>query len=211
MHNKRIVTDWLVKKDNNYMQKKHFKAMELNCLDEITIQNIREWRNQDFVRKNMFHQDIIGEEEHNRWIQRVKDDQRKHLFVFYLDDEPFGVEIYTYNEKDDYVEIGNYLTSIDYQAMGYGVIMSYFGLDIMYNVLGYERMESEILEYNKRAGLNRFFNEKEEYREKAVSIKGKEYNIRVVRGTKNDWDSFEKAKLAKLVKRFVFDDYEVIK
>ena len=194
------------------MIKKKFKAIELNCLDEDTIQNIRSWRNQKFVRRNMFCQDIIAEEEHNQWVQRVKADDNKNVFVFYLDDVPFGVHVYTYDTENKWVEIGSYLVSEEYQAMGYGVIMSYFGADIMYNVLGYDTLYGEILEYNKNASaVSRFLGAEKEVRKEPVHLNGKTYNVNIVRGTRQEWNSSLKEKLGKLVMKFVYEDYEVIK
>ncbi len=194
------------------MVKKRFKAVELNCLDEATIREIRKWRNQDFVRRNMFTQDEISEENHMRWVENIRKDVNRHVFVFYLDDIPFGVENYTYDPEKNHVEIGNYLIDEEFQALGYGVIMTYFGLDIMYNVLGYENLYAEIIEYNKNAGsVSRFFGEQEEYKNATVEINGQQYRVNIVRGTKQDWNDFEKQKLGKLVLKFAYDDYEVIK
>lgn len=194
------------------MIKKKFKAIELNCLDEDTICNIRNWRNQEFVRRNMFCQDIISEEEHSQWIKRVKADDNKNVFVFYLDDVPFGVEIYTYDTENQWVEVGNYLVSEEYQAMGYGVILSYFGQEILYNVLGYNTMYSEIFEFNKNAlAVSRFLGAEKEVRKEPAHLNGKTVNVNIVRGKKQYWNSFLKEKLGKLVMKFVYEDYEVIK
>lgn len=194
------------------MIKKKFKAIELNCLDEDTICNIRNWRNQEFVRRNMFCQDIISEEEHSQWIKRVKADDNKNVFVFYLDDVPFGVEIYTYDTENQWVEVGNYLVSEEYQAMGYGVILSYFGQEILYNVLGYNTMYSEIFEFNKNAlAVSRFLKAKKEIRKEPAVLNGKTVNVIVLKGTKQYWNDFLKEKLGKLVMKFVYEDYEVIK
>lgn len=194
------------------MIKKKFKAIELNCLDEDTICNIRNWRNQEFVRCNMFCQDIISEEEHSQWIKRVKADDNKNVFVFYLDDVPFGVEIYTYDTENQWVEVGNYLVSEEYQAMGYGVILSYFGQEILYNVLGYNTMYSEIFEFNKNAlAVSRFLKAKKEIRKEPAVLNGKTVNVIVLKGTKQYWNDFLKEKLGKLVMKFVYEDYEVIK
>lgn len=194
------------------MIKKKFKAVELNCLNEDTIRDIRLWRNQEFVRCNMFCQDIITEAEHNAWVQRVKADADRMVFVFYLDDVPFGVETYTYDRENQWVKVGNYLTAEEYQSLGYGVILTYFGMDIMYNVLGYEELYAEILEYNNRsASVSRFFDDKKEFKEEPITLNGKTYRVSIVRGTKQIWNDFEKEKLGKLVMKFVQEDYEVIK
>ena len=69
------------------MKKKHFKAVELKYLDSETILKIREWRNQEFVKKNMYSQHEITQEEHLKYIDNIRNDNNRGLFVFYLDDE----------------------------------------------------------------------------------------------------------------------------
>lgn len=194
------------------MTKKKFKAIELNCLDEDTIQNIRNWRNQEFVRRNSFHQDIISEEEHSQWIQRVKADEYRNVFVFYLDDVPFGVVQYTYDTENQWVKEGAYLVSEEYSLVGYGPIMSFFSQDIAYNVLGYDTRYCEIFESNKNGqAVMRFLGAKAEARKERAVSNGKTVNVLIVRGVKQDWNDFVKEKLGKLVLKFVYEDYVVIK
>lgn len=191
------------------MVKKKFKAIELNYLDEDTICDIRNWRNQDFVRQNMFCQDIITEEEHNQWIQKVKMNDNKNLFVFYLDDVPFGVVIYTYDTVNEWVEAGFYLIAEEYQEMGYGVIMSFFTSEIAYNVLEYGKGYGEIRGHNKRAArINRFL--RREIKEEQVSLNSEACDVNTVIGTRQSWNDFEKQKLGMLVLKFTYEEYEVV-
>lgn len=192
------------------MVKKRIKAIELRQLDEETICKIREWRNQDFVRKNMFHQDIITAEEHEQWIQKVRLDNNRYLFVLYIDDIPLGVCTYIYNMQDDIVEMGHYLISEEDQTMGYGVLLTYFGLDIMYNVLHYNRMRSQTLVTNKRVkGINRYLGGEEKVA--SITKNGKEYEIDLISGTREEWNKVDKKTLGKLVFKFVEEDYKVLK
>lgn len=192
------------------MKRMKFKAVELSSLDEDTIQNIRGWRNQDFVRQNMFCQDIIKSEEHNQWIQKLKADDNRNLFVFYLDDAPFGVVIYTYDTENNRVETVFYLIKEEYQQMGYGVILSYFASEIAYNVLGYDNGYGEILEHNKRViRINRYI--RKDIKKEQINLNGREYDIKTVKGTRQSWNDFEKHKLGMLVLKFVYEDYEVLR
>lgn len=128
-----------------------FRAVELNRLDEETIANIRTWRNQDFVRKNMFNTHIITEEEHKRYIDKVKQDPNRGLFVFYLDGEPFGVFQYEVNPKERSVTNGNYLIDEEYQSLGYGAIMNYMIGVMEYTYLDVDRVCGEVIDTNQRA------------------------------------------------------------
>lgn len=132
------------------MEKKKLRAVSLDCLDDDTIRQIRIWRNQDFVRKWMFHQEMINEEEHLSWISSIKKDSSRDVYVFYLDDEPLG--IYQYRVFDDgiTIEVGNYLINESYIELGYGTILVYAFSQIAYKVLGFKKMYSEVLETNRK-------------------------------------------------------------
>lgn len=128
--------------------KKHFKAVELKYLDDVTIMKIREWRNQPFVRNMMFSQQEITEEEHINYIAALKQDDNRGLFVFYLDDEPFAVFQYKFNQTDKTVVTGSYLIDRQYQVMGYGGIMNYMINLIEYCYLKADISYAEILDSN---------------------------------------------------------------
>ncbi len=129
--------------------KKHFKAVELKHLDNATIMKIREWRNQPFVRSMMFSQHEITEEEHMNYIAALKQDDNRGLFVFYLDDEPFGVFQYKLLREKNAIVPGTYLISQDYQVMGYGVIMDYMVQLITYHYLDADVIYAEVLRTNR--------------------------------------------------------------
>lgn len=135
--------------ESEVLMKKHFKAIELKYLDDDIIMKIREWRNQPFVRNKMYSQHDITEEEHKKYIQALLNDENRGLFVFYLDDEPFGVFQYVLHKKDNCVECGNYLVDEEYQNLGYGTLMIFFQSEIIFNIFGCKKSCGEILECNK--------------------------------------------------------------
>ena len=129
--------------------KKHFRAIELKYLDDATIMKIRDWRNQDFVRKNMLQQHIITKEEHLKYIKDVKQDKNRGLFVFYLDGEPFAVFQYRLLSEEKAVIPGTYLIHENYQIMGYGSVLDYMANQIIYYYLDVEKIFIQILSSNK--------------------------------------------------------------
>lgn len=133
------------------IKKKQLKAISLEHLDEEIIDNIRIWRNQDFVRKNMLEQHIISKEEHLRYIETIKKNDNRGLYVFYLDEEPFGVYQYQINRERNSVSNGFYLIHEDDQYLGYGVIAYYIIGWIQYKILGVRIVENKVISYNKEA------------------------------------------------------------
>lgn len=134
----------------DHIMKKHFKAVELKYLDDSTIMKIREWRNRDFVRKNMFNSDLISEEQHIEYIEKIKKDSNRGLFVFYLDDVPFGVYQYIIYPEGNYIMDGNYLIDEEYQYMGYGLVEVYFMNIIKFEYFHCNKGYGEVLDINKR-------------------------------------------------------------
>lgn len=131
--------------------KKHFKAIELKHLEETTIMKIREWRNQPFVKNMMYSQHDITEKEHKEYVKAVLNDKNRGLFVFYLDNVPFGVYQYMIYPEENYVKNGHYLIAEDYQYLGYGALLSFFEQEIATNVLGCKAVYAEVLSYNRKA------------------------------------------------------------
>ena len=194
-----------------FVKKKRFKAVELNHLNQEIIGEIREWRNQDFVRKTMFTQKLISEEEHLKWIEMHKNDDDRYLFVCYLDNEPIGVIQYVYRPEYKAVETGYYLIDENYQYMGYGVIMAYFMGEIVFCDLGFERVFGRMMSSNTRAvRLDKFLECQGERVKDVVMIDGVKHEVIMSYGNRISWEQFEKPKLIKLISKIVDLNYDVI-
>lgn len=193
------------------MKKKHFKAVELKYLDNNTINKIREWRNQEFVREQMFTQNVIQEYEHQKWIDMIRNDDNRHLFVFYLDDNPFAVMQSRYYPEYEYVETGDYLISQEYQAMGYGTFNMYFIPEIIYHYLNYNCIHGEILDSNEKnlrnaRKMGNVIKKLPETRE----VNGKLHDVYTVDSNVYLWNEVQKYKIEKLVSKFIYEEYEVV-
>ena len=191
------------------MKRKKFKAVALAHLDQETIDQIRIWRNQDFVRLQSLRQEIIDEATHQKWVEQLKGDENRHLFVCYLDDEPLGVIQLNYDPDTDMVESGEYLVSEDFQACGYGTILQFFEGAIIYEVLNYNRSCGVVLMTNTKNV--RLQNRKSSVQEVNVHIKVGDADREIMRVsmTKEDFVR-DKEKTLKLVSHFVDPDIEVI-
>ncbi|MEN2775428.1 UDP-4-amino-4,6-dideoxy-N-acetyl-beta-L-altrosamine N-acetyltransferase [Acetivibrio clariflavus] len=94
-------------------------------LDEEYIERLRYWRNQDFVRENMFNQHIISEDEHNEFISKLKDNKLKRFYICFMGIKPFGVLYYEYLSNSNNLEFGYYLIDKNYINSGLGIVMEY--------------------------------------------------------------------------------------
>lgn len=192
------------------MKKMHFKAIELGCLDNDTAQKIRGWRNQDFVRSMSFYSNIIDEETHNKWLERMRTDPNRNLFVFYLDDQPFGIRQYTYDPEINSVCMGHYLISEDYQSLGYGTFLTFFGEEIMYYYLGYNKAHSHILKSNQKAIHTTRHIEKVERPITTINIDGTQHETIYIQEDKEEWEK-ERKRLIPLILHFIEPEYTICK
>lgn len=128
-----------------------FRAISFEQLDDDTIEQIRIWRNQDFVRTKMFHSTLISAEEHRNYISSLKKNTNKGLYVFYLDDLPFAVYQYEIYPEGNYVINGSYLIQEDSAILGYGAVMSYYINEIAFLELHVNKCFGQCLDTNKTA------------------------------------------------------------
>lgn len=132
------------------MEEKNTKITFKNLLDTPYTKELRIWRNQDFVRKNMTNHDIIGEEEHEAYLQSLRDNPSNKVFVALNNDEPLAIITIKINPQEGYVEPGTYIINEAYLGKGYGIIMSYMRLEYIFELMPQGRMRTVILDKNER-------------------------------------------------------------
>lgn len=193
------------------MVKKQFRAVELNKLDQKTIHTIRIWRNQPFVREKMYTQNMITEEEHQKYIEKVKKDPNRGIYVFYLDNEPFGVYQYEIHLEGNYVTNGNYLISEEYQCMGYGVIQIYFINEIIFKILKCHKSYGEVIDYNKNViMINKKMGANLDGILRQHILQGGIYHdIYCYSMFEEEWEE-NKKKIEKKLFRIILEEYEII-
>lgn len=62
----------------------------LRPLQEADLEVVRAWRNHIDVRRFMYTQHEISEQEHRAWFQRAQTDSQRHLLLAERADQPFG-------------------------------------------------------------------------------------------------------------------------
>ena len=191
------------------MDKKKFKAVELKHLDQETILKIREWRNQDFVRLQSLTQDVIDEETHLKWIERMKSDKNRYLFVSYLDDEPLGVIQLHYDPDEDVVESGEYLVSEEMQACGYGTILQFYEGVIIYEILHFSRGYGVVLTTNQKNVRMQKRNSTVLVEKTEMPVGNGHKEVMKVGQTREEYLR-KKEKVERLVNRFVDPQIEVV-
>ncbi len=107
------------------------------------------WRNSDFVRTNMFHNETITIEEHQRWFADARRSGDGHHLVFEYDEIPSGLVSYSRFFKGSRIaKWGFYLSPDAPVRRGLGLIMCYLGLTYGFESLQLHKIVGEVLSSN---------------------------------------------------------------
>ena len=96
------------------------EGLLLRPLEEKDLATTLQWRNQDDIRKNFFHKDIISYEQHHTWFEKYITKNDDMVFVGELNGEIIGqLAIYDINVSTKKAEVGRFIISPKYAGRGY--------------------------------------------------------------------------------------------
>ena len=122
---------------------------QLRPVLESDLGLIRQWRNSERIRANMFTDHIISSEEHLAWFERVKKEPIPLFLVFEYLRKPLGiVSITRLDRVNNKCLWGFYLGDIDGPPES-GVIMAYLGLTYIFEHLKIRKLCSEAFIFNQ--------------------------------------------------------------
>ncbi|MED4877005.1 UDP-4-amino-4,6-dideoxy-N-acetyl-beta-L-altrosamine N-acetyltransferase [Anoxybacillus geothermalis] len=123
----------------------------LEDMNSSHLEMVLNWRNQEHIRSVMFHDQIISLEEHRKWFDRVKEDQRTIVKIFYLDNVPLGVVNFTNIDfKNGKCSWGFYVGNQN-APKGSGTLMGYLALNFIFEELNIRKLCAEIISFNERS------------------------------------------------------------
>ncbi len=109
---------------------------------------VREWRNLPHIRKNMYTQHEISEEEHNLWFERMHVDDKQKYFVFFVLDEPVGVINFTQIDKQNERAYWGFYLGSSTAPRGTGSVMEFFALEFAFQRQALWKLCAEVLDFN---------------------------------------------------------------
>ncbi|GGL54451.1 UDP-4-amino-4,6-dideoxy-N-acetyl-beta-L-altrosamine N-acetyltransferase [Sporolactobacillus putidus] len=121
----------------------------LEDIKESHLEMVLNWRNQECIRKYMFHNERIAMEEHLRWFHQMTLNPFKWVKIFYLNDCPSGfVQINRLSDHD--CEWGLYIGN-QQAPRGAGTIMGYLTIRYIFEHLLLNKIYAEVVSFNKRS------------------------------------------------------------
>ncbi|MBN1871040.1 MAG: UDP-4-amino-4,6-dideoxy-N-acetyl-beta-L-altrosamine N-acetyltransferase [Candidatus Omnitrophica bacterium] len=160
------------------------KFVDILKVDPETKQRVRYWRNKEHIRRCMIGQEIISEEEHNKWLTNLGSDLRIKFWIVFSEDTPIGA---VYLNDIDYEkkisDWGFYIGEDTYLGKGLGKAVLYKFLDLAFSDMDMDYLTTLVLTDNDRAiGLYRKFG----FKEKRLSIRSED-DISVMELSKKEW------------------------
>lgn len=174
------------------MSTTNIRAIELVplvSLDTKLQMKVREIRNEENVRKWMYTGHTIGVDEHICWINRLMQDNKQIVFVV-MDEgsNPLGVvsvnAIDYFHKKSDWAY---YLTET--ARGGLGSALEYSFINFIFNGLGMEKLNCEVIEGNDAVVKlhKKFLFQEEGFRRSNIIKDGVRIGVHFLGLTKDDW------------------------
>lgn len=152
--------------------------------DENLKEKIRQWRNKEDIRKFMINQEIISEDEHKKWLEKLKEDDRIKFWIVYFKELPIGiVNLQNIDHKNLTSEWGFHIGEQSYRGIGLSKKILYKLLQIFFNEMKFNILYTKVLSCNKTA-INLY--KKYRFREKG-DITEENKPIKLMVFTKGDW------------------------
>lgn len=132
--------------------------MTLITLEPFSSRNaalVLQWRNQDKVRRNSIDDEVISEDKHRQFLEKLARDPTRRYFVVRLRDEPVGVITFV-DLGSEAVTWGCYIGG-DAVIPGLFIGMAFVAADYAFERHNAARLLSEVAEHNNGPQqLNRF-------------------------------------------------------
>lgn len=121
----------------------------LRSIEDAELELMLSWRNEPFVRKNMYTTHEIGMDEHLRWWQKISQSSEHKYFMYEYQGQPLG--IVGFNEIDSLSKNASWAFYASPCApRGTGSRMEYLALNYAFDKLGLHKLHGEVLAFNDR-------------------------------------------------------------
>ena len=107
------------------------------------------WRNHVDVRRSMYTQHEISNEEHHRWFERISGDPDHHPLIYEADGIACGYVNITLQSSGKIADWGFYLAPD--AANGTGRQLSHAVLDYVFTTLQLHKLCGQVIKYNQRS------------------------------------------------------------
>jgi UDP-4-amino-4,6-dideoxy-N-acetyl-beta-L-altrosamine N-acetyltransferase len=170
---------------------------------------VREIRNEEDVRKWMYTDHVIGVNEHLSWISRLKKNDRQSVFVV-MDDEHTPLGVVSVNAIDRLHKKSDWAYYLTKNARGgLGSALEYFFINFIFDSLGIEKLNCEVIEGND--GIvklhKKFLFQEEGFRRSNIIKCGARIGVHFLGLTREEWCAGKEMLYKKY--KSVFDKFDI--
>lgn len=112
---------------------------------------ILKWRNSDWVRKNMFVQDILQEKDQLAWFNSINNASNYYFIIEYLGEKVGVIHAKNFSEEDGMGEGGIFIGEYDYLETWASVMASICLLNFIFAKTNINRSMVRVQAHNRRA------------------------------------------------------------
>ena len=112
---------------------------------------ILKWRNSDWVRKNMFVQDILQEKDQLAWYNSINNASNYYFMIEYLGEKVGVIHAKNFSEEDGMGEGGIFIGEYDYLETWASVMASICLLNFIFAKTNINRSMVRVQAHNRRA------------------------------------------------------------
>lgn len=112
---------------------------------------ILKWRNSDWVRKNMFVQDILQEKDQLAWFNSINNASNYYFIIEYLGEKVGVIHAKNFSEEDGIGEGGIFIGEYDYLETWASVMASICLLNFIFNKTNINQSMVRVQAHNRRA------------------------------------------------------------
>lgn len=175
----------------------------INIIDSPYKYEVRNWRNQEYVRANMIDSNVISEEQHEKYLEHLQASDDQKVFIAMLADEPIAVMTYRINREEGYVVSGSYLIREEYMGKGLGVILGYVRMEYIFSIMPDGLMRTVVMETNqKNLALQKDFGCRETGKEEVVRSNGNREIMVTLEMTHLEWEK-KRPRIERLMSRLM--------
>jgi UDP-4-amino-4,6-dideoxy-N-acetyl-beta-L-altrosamine N-acetyltransferase len=168
---------------------RYIELVPLIALDAESQMKVREIRNEEGIRKWMYTDHVIGVNEHLKWINRIKNDDTQIIFAV-MDEEHVPLGVASVNAIDQHHKKADWAYYLTQHARGgLGSALEYSFINFIFNVLGIEKLNCEVIAENEAViGLHKKFMFQEEgFRRSNIIKDGVRIGVHLLGLTKDQW------------------------
>jgi UDP-4-amino-4,6-dideoxy-N-acetyl-beta-L-altrosamine N-acetyltransferase len=189
------------------MFKKNLTFKEITSCTDDQIKKIRDLRNLENVRKFMYTDHIITEQEHINYITKLKNDKKNLVFIIFNHTNEI-IGLVSLNSIDKLHKKADWAFYTNPEIKNIGGVIEYYFIEFFFNQLNFEKLNCEVIENNisTRKLHKKFLFEEKEIKKDNIIKNNRRINVYFYGLTKFNWNN-RKSELSKF--NIFFNKYSV--